>query len=77
MNATHIDAALLHYYRQFRDHQMKTNGGGAADGLHAYAAYMSARRHIAFRSDLSRIVADGNKRSAAAKKGWKTRRGEG
>ena len=36
--------------------------GGAAYGEHAYAAYMSAKRHIAFRKDLSDTVARYKKR---------------
>ena len=49
-------------------------GGGAAYGEHAYAAYMSARRHIAFIDELKAKNRLYRKRSAAAKRGWKKRR---
>lgn len=82
--------ALLHHYRQARAHQARTygnsglhvdgvdqrqfTGGGAAYGLHAYAAYLSALRTIHFRQTLDAQVKDHKKRSRAAKKAWKTRR---
>ena len=49
-------------------------GGGAAYGLHAYAAYTSARSHLHFMATLKATIADHKKRSAAAKRGWKKRR---
>ena len=49
-------------------------GGGAAYGFHAYAAYMTARRHIAFIDELKAENQSYRKRSAAAKRGWKKRR---
>jgi hypothetical protein len=81
---------ILHHYRHYRQHQIDTygnsglwvdgvdqrqfTGGGAAYGLHAYAAYWAARRHISFVQDLGNIVRSHKKRSAAAKRGWKNRR---
>lgn len=81
---------ILHFYRQFRRHQFATYsktglhvngvdqrqyaGGGAAYGWHAYAAYLSAKRHIHFRKTLTADIAASKKRSAAAKRGWKKRR---
>jgi hypothetical protein len=47
---------------------------GAAYGCHAIAAFLSAKRTIHFRADLSRTVRQHAKRSKAARKGWKTRR---
>ena len=49
-------------------------GGGAAYGFHAVAAFQGARRTIHFRKTLSATVKASKKRSAAAKRGWKTRR---
>jgi hypothetical protein len=49
-------------------------GGGAAYQYHALAAYWSARRAVAFRDDLRATVKNNEKRSKAAKRGWKTRR---
>jgi hypothetical protein len=83
-----MDKAVLHYYRQARAHQVKTygsktiypsgrtefTGGGAAYGCHAQAALQSARGTIFFRADLSRTVAEHQRRSRAAKRGWRTRR---
>lgn len=48
--------------------------GGAAYGLHAVAAFLSAKRHIAFKVQLSADIKASRKRSKAAKQGWKTRR---
>lgn len=50
-------------------------GGGAAAGFHAQAAYWSARRHFHFVKTLGEDLAKHKRRSEAAKKGWKTRRG--
>lgn len=63
-----MSPAVLHYYRQFR-----------TDGVEPFArpaayAVASAKRHIAFRAQLSADVKDHKKRSKAAKKAWKTRR---
>ena len=44
-------------------------------GEHALSAFASAKRTIAFRKNLSARVKLDKKRSAAAKRGWKTRRG--
>ncbi len=81
-------SALLHHYRAFRAHQMKTfgsltlypsgrteiTGGGAAYGYHAAAALHAARGHLHFRASLAEAVANAKKRSRAAKRGWRTRR---
>jgi hypothetical protein len=50
---------------------------GAAYGCHAYAAFLSAKRSIHFRKELSATVKAHKKRSAAARKGWKSRRAGG
>jgi hypothetical protein len=47
---------------------------GASYGCHAVAAFLSAKRSIHFRADLSRTVREHAKRSKSARKGWKTRR---
>lgn len=46
-------------------------------GEHALSAFMSAKRAIHFRADLSRTVREHAKRSKAARKGWKNRRARG
>jgi hypothetical protein len=51
------------YYRQLR-----------RDGLTVQAAVRGVRQYDMFRSRLASYVAAGDKRSRAAKKGWKTRR---
>ena len=51
-------------------------GGGAAIGFHAVAAYWSARRSIHFRAGVAQRIEAHKKRSAAAKRGWKTRRAD-
>lgn len=56
--------AVLHYYRQFR----------ANLTVPAEQAYWDARRHVNFRERLKLMVNEGNRRSRAAKKGWKNRR---
>ena len=48
--------------------------GSAAYGFHAAAALQSARSHIHFRKTLAADIKGYKKRSAAAKRGWKTRR---
>lgn len=64
-----MKSAVLHYYRQARQHQLATysksglymdgvdqrqfTGGGAAYGFHAYAAFLSAKRAIHFRATLA------------------------
>lgn len=53
---------------------VEPTGGGAAYGFHAYAAFVSAKRSIAFKDRLSEIVDEHERRSSAAKKGWITRR---
>lgn len=58
-----MNNAVVHYYRDFR-----------AKGYPALAAWNSARSFVAFRARLSADVKAANKRSRAAKKGWKTRR---
>lgn len=50
------------------------SGGGAAPGFHATAAFLGTKRHFHFRKTLSARVAQDKRRSAASKKGWKTRR---
>ena len=85
-----MNKTLLYYYKQTRAHQLATYGnsglfvngidqrefagGGAAYGFHATAAYQSARRAIHFRNTLATDVKTYEKRSKAAKRGWKTRR---
>ena len=56
---------VAHYYRKFR-----------AEGLPAEQAYMDAKRHLNFRKRLAKMVAEGNRRSRAAKKGWKKRKAQ-
>ncbi len=81
---------LLHHYRIARAQQLATygnsglhvagvdqrqyTGGGAWYGHHALAAFDYARRQIHFRKYLAEVVAEGKKRSKAAKRGWRTRR---
>lgn len=64
--------ALAHQYRQRRAHQLETygdsglyqdgrslrqfTGGGASYGMHAIAAYWSARAHLHFMADLKRTL---------------------
>ena len=49
-----MNAAIAHYYRRTRAHQMATwdradnSGGGAWPGEHASAALQSARAHLNF-----------------------------
>lgn len=45
-------------------------------GEHALSALASAKGQISFRARLSASVKAGKKSSAAAKRGWKTRRGQ-
>jgi hypothetical protein len=59
-----MNAAVAHYYRMFRGNMERP----------AESAYQSARAHVYFRKRLGEMVNRGNKRSAAAKRGWKTRR---
>ncbi len=53
-NAEQVRHALVHHYRHFRAHQLKTwdradnSGGGAWPGEHANAALRSARAHLNF-----------------------------
>jgi len=82
------NSAVRHFYKLFRDHQMASDGfitkypggrtelsyGGAAYGYHASAALSSAKAQVAFRKRLKDDVRQINKRSRAAKKGWKTRK---
>lgn len=72
MTQKHTFSALLHHYRQTRAHQLETygdsglyqggrslrqfTGGGAVYGLHALAAYQSARRHLHFMADMKRTL---------------------
>ena len=53
---------------------VEPTGGSAAYGFHASAAFMSAKRSIAFKARLSEVVDEHKRRSSAAKKGWITRR---
>lgn len=74
------------WFKHFRDWQRKcaaemlparggdSSFGGAWPGEHALAAWDAARSQIAFRERLSADVATSNRRSKAAKKGWKKRR---
>lgn len=59
-----MNTAVAHYYRMFRGNM----------GRPAESAFESAKRHINFRKRLGQMVASGDKRSAAAKRGWKKRR---
>lgn len=81
--------ALAREYHHQRAHQAATYGslttypsgrteysaGSAPYGEHALSAYMAAKRMLYFRKSLSETVAAGRKRSRAAKRGWKTRKG--
>jgi hypothetical protein len=84
-----MDISILHFYRIAREQQFATygssiqtdqngttwtTGGSAAFGQHAYAAFMYAKGQIRFRKDLKQRINQNKKRSAAAKRGWKTRR---
>jgi hypothetical protein len=69
-----MNANLLHYYRQHRQHQAENDGGGAWPGEHALCAYQSARRYMHFIKTLDADLAASKKRSKAAKRGWQTRR---
>tara|TARA_R110000772_G_scaffold262249_1_gene381247 strand:- start:385 stop:648 length:264 start_codon:yes stop_codon:yes gene_type:complete len=82
--------AIKLFYAQARAHQMDTyhkdglyidgvdqrqfTGGGAAYGMHAIAAFNSARSKIFFIDNFSADIRNRKKRSAAAKRGWKTRK---
>lgn len=86
-----MNQALEHFYRIARAHQVKTyglssrdpsgrtehTGGSAAYGFHAVAAFLSAKRTISFRADLRATNKAADKRSKAARKGWKTRQARG
>ena len=81
---------VLNHYRRNRRHQLATygnsglwvngvdqrqfTGGGAAYGFHAIAAYWSARSSIHFKKTFAADMKAHTKRSAAAKRGWKTRK---
>ena len=84
-----MNNALRHHFRRIRQHQMETfggmvvrypsgktelTGGGAIYGEHALSALMQAKSHIRFVKDLGKRVRADKKRSAAARKGWRTRR---
>ena len=56
--------AVAHYYKMFRGNMERS----------AESAYQSARSHVHFMKRLGKMVQDGNKRSSAAKRGWKLRR---
>jgi hypothetical protein len=47
---------------------------GASYGEHAISAFLSAKRHVAFRAQLSKDVADHKRRSRSAKAAWKRRK---
>jgi len=57
-------SAVAHYYRMFRGNMERP----------AEAAFASARAHIHFRKRLRDMVATEKKRSAAAKRGHRTRK---
>lgn len=59
-----MNAKVAHFYRKFRGNVERPSE----------AAYQSARAHVHFLARLSEMVAVGEKRSAAAKRGWKRRR---
>jgi hypothetical protein len=57
-------SAIAHHYRRFRGNMERP----------AESAYQSARAHVHFLRRLDEMVKAGNKRSQAAKRGWKKRR---
>lgn len=59
-----MNFAVAHFYKKYRGNLERT----AEDAL------MSAKRHVAFRERLAEMVSTGNRRSTAAKRGWKKRR---
>ena len=84
-----IRPAILHHYRRFRAHQMSvypscvtTDPSGRSEltaasapyGEHALSAYIGAKRHLHFVADLGATLKASERRSAAAKRGWKKRR---
>lgn len=85
-----MNNALLHHFKQERQHQLATfsqdnvwfegkrvhtsSGGGGAAGFHAIAAFNSARSHIHFMNTLGATLKASKKRSSAAKRGWKKRK---
>jgi hypothetical protein len=87
-----MNERLKHYYLKNRQHQLDTygnsglwfqgrdqrqfTGGGAAYGWHAVAAWNSARSHCHFVDRLGADLKAHRKRSAAAKRGWKKRKGQ-
>lgn len=48
--------------------------GGAPYDEHAVSAWLCAKRRVYFRRELSNSIKIAKRRSAAAKRGWKTRR---
>lgn len=85
-----VSKSFIQAYRENRADQMasygpdgihidgKHAGGysatGVTIGLHASAAYWAVRRHNHFMETLKTDIAASNKRSRAARKGWKKRR---
>lgn len=59
-----MNTAVAHFYRMFRGNMERP----------AESAYQSARAHVHFLKRLNEMVSTGNKRSRAAKRGWKKRR---
>lgn len=60
-----MTTALAHYYRLYRAQNPR---------MTALDAYWSARRQIHFRAVMAADLAAHKRRSAAAKRAWKTRR---
>ena len=76
-------AAVIHHYRRQRKHQMETydnsglfidgrdarefTGGGAAYGFHALAAFLTAKRTVHFRRELTAKVKKDKKRNSKRK----------
>jgi hypothetical protein len=84
-----ISKSFIQAYKHNRANQMASYGpddvyidgkhaggysaAGIAIGLHASAAYWAVRRHNHFMETLKTNIAASNKRSRAARKGWKKR----
>lgn len=67
--ATTMNAAVLHHYRYFRAHQLRTwdrrdnSGGGAWPGEHASCAFQSARAHLNFMKRMEAYCAPKKRRA--------------
>lgn len=59
-----METAVAYFYRKFRGNLERP----------AEAAYQSARSHVHFLRRLGEMVANGKKRSAAARRGHKNRK---